>query len=121
MKKIIIAGSRHLEVSPYLIEELLLQFKQPTAHFEVVSGNCPTGIDACGEKFAELYELPLKKFPADWVTHGKAAGPIRNKLMAAYADCLLLIWNGETAGSQSMLDQMHRAGKPVFEVVISRS
>jgi hypothetical protein len=121
MKKIIIAGSRNLEVSPYLIEELFIQFRLPFKNVEVVSGKCPTGIDLCGEKFAEIFELPVKPFPADWDKHGRAAGPMRNKLMASYADVLLLIWNGESAGSENMQQQMLRVSKPVFETILSRS
>lgn len=62
-----------------------------------------------------------KEFPADWKAHGKAAGPIRNKQMAEYADALLLIWDGESKGSASMKNEMLKLNKPVYEVIIKRT
>lgn len=35
--------------------------------------------------------------------YGRAGGPIRNAKMAEYGDALLLIWDGKSRGSQSML------------------
>jgi len=58
------------------------------------------------------------EFPADWDTHGRAAGPIRNKQMAEYGDALLLIWDGESRGSANMKSNMKKLGKPVYEIII---
>jgi hypothetical protein len=89
----------------------------PTDITEVVSGGSK-GIDFLGELFAQSYDIHLKEFPADWETHNKAAGPIRNKQMAEYADALLLIWNGESKGSKNMKETMIKLGKPVYEIII---
>ncbi len=60
----------------------------------------------------------LKEFPPDWEKHGKAAGPIRNKEMAEYADALLLIWDGKSRGSASMKKEMEKLEKPIYEVIL---
>jgi len=73
---------------------------------QVVTGKA-TGADTHGEAWARADGLvPVVEFPADWDTHGKAAGPIRNQQMADYADALLLAWDGKSAGSA---DMMHKA------------
>lgn len=33
---------------------------------------------------AKQLGVPVREFPADWTTHGKRAGPIRNEAMAEY-------------------------------------
>lgn len=39
------------------------------------------GADTCGLLWAMNRGIPHQAFLADWDTHGKAAGPIRNQLM----------------------------------------
>ena len=120
--RIIIAGSRNLFVSSSFINEVLDRHTlglrgHSTADIEIVSGGAD-GIDLAGELFAKEWSCKLKVFPADWNTHGKAAGPIRNKQMADYADSLLLIWDGESRGSRNMKETMLKLGKPVYEVIL---
>lgn len=47
----------------------------------IMHGNA-RGADKIGAAWATLRGLPCQAFPADWVRQGKAAGPIRNALMA---------------------------------------
>lgn len=118
--KLIIAGSRTLTIRyKNMLDIIDLHYIHPTDIDEVVSGGAP-GIDFSGEIFAEGYGISLKQFPADWETHGKAAGPIRNKQMAEYADALLLIWDGESRGSKNMKETMLELGKPVYEVILKK-
>jgi len=122
---LIIAGSRNIDtLSKYWFRDTLLNFKidcrklaDPIQIYEIISGGAK-GVDSCGEKFASSYLIPKKIFPANWKNHGKAAGPIRNKQMAEYADALLLIWDGESRGSASMKREMEKLNKPVYEVIL---
>lgn len=117
--KLIIAGSRDLQVPVEFIDGCLFTFKFPT---ELVSG-CAKGIDECGLNWAKTQNsgnFPIKKFYPDWGTHGKKAGPIRNKQMAEYADELLLIWDGESKGSKNMKEEMLKLNKPVYEFIIKQ-
>lgn len=119
--KLIIAGSRTLIATKYCMRDILDNFglepENPDIVTEIVSGTA-AGIDQAGEHFAKQYTIPVKKFPADWDKHGKAAGPIRNAEMAKYADALLLIWDGSSRGSANMKQNMEKLGKPVYEVII---
>ena len=67
----------------------------------------------------EISNYNTKTFLPDWKTKGRAAGPIRNKEMAIYADILLLIWDGKSRGSKSMKDEMLKLQKPIYEVIIN--
>lgn len=108
--KVIIAGSRTVT------NRVIVQNAVQLAKFditEVVSGGC-RGVDALGEVVAKLMGWPIKVMKADWALHGKAAGPIRNREMAAYADALIAVWDGQSRGTENMIDEMRKLGKPVY-------
>lgn len=53
---------------------------------------------------------------ADWKTHGDPAGPIRNGVMAQYADALIAIpLRGKRKGTDSMLREAKKLGLMIFE------
>ena len=49
-------------------------------------------------------KLSLEKYPADWEHFGKASGPKRNMQMAKIADAVIAFWDGESRGTQSMIE-----------------
>lgn len=124
--KLIIAGSRHFDKNKVLsiIESSIDFFDLGTSLTEIVHG-AAEGVDSAAIDFYEThfdgYQLlyGIRKFPADWKTHGKAAGPIRNRQMAEYADALLLIWDGKSRGSANMKKEMEKLNKPIYEIVIN--
>ena len=80
--KVIIAGGRKFILRPHhyqWLDALHLQHK----FTEVISGGA-SGVDTCGEIWARLNEIPVKRFPANWDELGSTAGPIRNAKMARY-------------------------------------
>ncbi len=97
--KTIIAGPRYID--DYKILHLALQDINWTIT-EVVSG-CANGVDQLGEKYANTYDIPIKRFPADWDRYDKRAGYLRNKEMAEYADALLAIWDQKSKGTGMMI------------------
>jgi len=111
----IIAGSRTLT------EEWLVAEAVKASGFtitEVISGTA-RGIDQQGERWAKEHSIPLKRFPADWETHGKAAGRLRNREMIAVADALIAIWDGVSRGTEDCIAEARRRGLKVFVYRIS--
>lgn len=78
---------------------------------EVVSGGA-SGADAGGEAWAVKRGIPVKIFRADWKTYGKSAGPIRNFLMAEYADAVVLFPGGR--GTASMRQEAEKCRKEIL-------
>lgn len=114
--KTIIAGCR--DFSDYkLLKEKVDWYRKDHEITEIVSGTA-SGADQMGEDYAINHDIPIKEFPADWDKHGKAAGPIRNRQMAEYADCLIAVWDGESRGTKNMIDEMNKLKKPVFMIWI---
>lgn len=66
--------------------------------------------DIFGAIWASSLNIPVRFFPADWDAYGDAAGPIRNREMARYAEALILVWSGHSKGSANMLHQAQSAG-----------
>ncbi len=107
--KTIIAGSRGIKF-PKLIEVCIEESNIPIT--EVVCGMAP-GVDMLGYEWALKHGVRIRKFPADWTKHGRAAGPIRNISMAEYADALIAVWDGKSKGTKQMIGSMDAAEKNV--------
>lgn len=75
----------------------------------VVSGTA-NGADRLGEVWAIRNAIPLERYPANWDAHGKRAGYLRNALMASKADALIALWDGESRGTQHMINLARRSG-----------
>jgi len=113
--KLIIAGSRDLDIGTEIIRHYVNKLE--LVPVEVVCGGA-TGIDNCGKLFSEKCGIPVKMFGAEWLKYGRSAGPMRNRQMAEYGDALLLIWSGDSKGSASMLLEMQKLNKPIYQVII---
>lgn len=116
MFKVIVAGSRYFTDYAF-VKSVLDDYLSNQTDVEIVSG-CAQGTDRLGEQYAEENGLPVKRFPADWNTYGRAAGPIRNKQMAEYADVLVLFWNGSSPGSKNMLKNAKEMNLKIREIKI---
>lgn len=81
----------------------------------VVHGDCPTGADAAADQVGRLWGFEVEAWPADWDSHGKAAGPIRNQQMVnAGADLCLAFPLGESRGTRDCVRRADAAGIPVL-------
>lgn len=48
---------------------------------EVVNGRAKSGVDQFVHEWCKERGVPERPYPADWDTHGDAAGPLRNQEM----------------------------------------
>lgn len=114
MNKVIIAGGRDFTNIRYLTgacDGVITNYAGPDV--EIVSGGAQ-GTDRLGEAFASLHDYRLRVFHADWKRYNKAAGPIRNRQMAEYADILIAFWDGKSGGTKNMIDEAEKLGLSVF-------
>jgi len=108
--KCIIAGGRDFIPAKddyKIVRHLIKQFNIT----EIVSGHCK-GADLFGEEMADLLDIKLKLFPANWNKYGKKAGPLRNREMAEYADYAILFKGG--SGTESMRKEMRIHNKRIL-------
>jgi hypothetical protein len=115
--KVIIAGSRNINIPGPVgraIEASKLNIK------EIIIGNA-RGVDTLAENYAGRKELPVKLFPAEYDKYGKPAGAIRNQQMAEYADALIVIWDGQSSGTKSLIKMMNKLNKPVHLYLVDNN
>ena len=79
---------------------------------KIVSGTAK-GADRLGERYAEERGYKVKRFPAQWAQHKRAAGNIRNDEMADYADGLIAFWDDKSKGTMHMIDLAREKGLKV--------
>lgn len=78
-KLLVITGARDW-TDEEAVHSLLAQFDPEWTI--IYHGKCPTGADKIADRLARDMGFVVIPFPADWGTHGGAAGPIRNREMA---------------------------------------
>ncbi len=84
------------------------------AQLTIVHGACPTGADALADLWARRHAdegVQVERHPADWATHQRAAGPIRNTAMvAAGADLCLAFIQDHSPGATHAAQTAQAAG-----------
>ena len=81
MRVLVCAGGRDFDDAAYVDRVLTDQ----TRGFSLVVAGGAKGLDTWVEKWCRQNSVPFLRYPARWVLHGKAAGPIRNGAMLAMA------------------------------------
>jgi len=100
----IIAGSRDLILLPR--DRAFLR----TLNITTVLCGAARGVDLSGKQWADLNNVPVEMYPAEWDLYGKSAGYRRNAEMASKADQLVAFWDGKSRGTKHMIDlaRMHK-------------
>jgi len=76
-------------------------------------GDCPTGVDKVVSTYLQGLSYKVVAHPADWDTHGKAAGPIRNQGMLDLGPVVVFVFSG----GRGTRDCHNRAQKMGIEIV----
>ena len=127
MKNILVSGSRDWAYRQFVWNALdsaasLLSpdAERPLSVINVLHGACPTGADCMADQFCKKFCVSVQRFPADWDTHGKYAGYLRNKAMVDTNPDLVLIFNRNSSSGASMTAKLARdAGLLVIEYKVS--
>ena len=115
--KVVVAGSRSIQDIKHVIDALDQAKKggyiPEGARLEIVSGGA-MGVDTLARYVAEKFGFPLSEIKPDYSRHRRGAPFKRNTEMAIYGDVLVAVWDGESRGTQHMINQMRAQNKPVF-------
>lgn len=87
-----------------------------TTELIVIHGACPTGADRWADEWVMVEHSRFMEFPADWRTHGRAAGPIRNQRMLDEGKPDLVIAFPGGRGTADMVRRAKKAGVEVREI-----
>ena len=115
--KTIVAGSRSITDIQLLFAAIRASGFKIT---EVVCGEA-RGVDKMGRWWAEQNSVPVASFPADWEREGWRAGFVRNRRMAAYAEALIALWDGESRGTKHMIEIAEAKGLKVYVHVVGKA
>lgn len=112
--KVLVCGGRDYTDYDRLEDELNLVWRS-YGEFTVISGMA-RGADSLAVRYAEEYDYPLEKYPADWDLHGKAAGYIRNKQMLDEGKPDLVVAFPGGRGTDNMIKIAKQAGVEVLQI-----
>lgn len=121
MKRVIICGSRDW-TDQVTIGTFILGLRAMHPNLTVVHGNA-RGADKLAQQFCLASGIPEEPHPADWVGHGKGAGPIRNREMLESGAFLVVAFKDgfdrtlQRGGTENMIRIATEAG--VRTVVVS--
>jgi hypothetical protein len=125
MSRLLITGSRNHQWTPYDSHALLIAVREileKTHELPVLIHGGATGADTDAARAGQhLLNLSIEIHRADWNTHGRAAGPIRNKEMVNLGADLCLAFPDHPKGQGSRgtwncIDLAHQSGIPVLVV-----
>ena len=116
--KVLITGSREW-TDGEVIYAALSKLPKST----IIVHGAARGADTYAESAATQLGLSMDRYPADWNTHGKAAGPFRNQQMLDAGVDLVLAFHPDldsSKGTRDMVNRAMKAGIPVVLFVASR-
>lgn len=107
--KLAIIGSRSFTNFEHL-NEMLTPYTHEIS--EIISGGAP-GADKLAEQWADLHNIPVTVFKADWEKFGRSAGPKRNHDIIMNCDECIAFWDGESTGTKHSIGLCKKYNKPV--------
>lgn len=87
--RVLVTGGRNFRDRAILFRALD-SINAETPITEIIHGNA-RGADWLADQWASVAKISVRRFPADWKAHGKAAGPIRNRQMIEVAKPNLVV------------------------------
>lgn len=117
-KRVLVCGSREWDNGAAI--RTALEAEVEDSYGVVVIHGDARGADRTADVVARALGLDVEKYPADWRGHGRAAGPIRNKLMLDQNIDVVLAFKDEfnwalnRGGTEHMVKIALDAGVPCF-------
>lgn len=115
--RVLVCGGRDFEDWD-LFDDTLCKLDDIFGFDTVISGGAK-GADTLAIRWAtkeEYEDLKLEVYPADWINHRKAAGPIRNQQMLDEGEPDLVVAFPGGTGTADMIRRAKKAGVDVIEI-----
>ncbi len=109
--KLAIVGSRNFNDYELMSEFILSRFDLSEVD-AIVSGGAK-GADSLAVRFAQEHNIELIVKKAKWDKYGRAAGPIRNKLIIQEADAVAAFPSSSSKGTRNSIELAHSMGKRI--------
>lgn len=109
--KVLVCGDRFWTDKEKIRERLA---KLPAG--TIVIHGAARGADSIAAVIGKTLGFDVRSFPAEWGKHGKAAGPIRNRLMLDEKPDLVLAFHSDLSnskGTKDTVEEARRRGVPV--------
>lgn len=114
MTAVIVCGGRDFKDKDFVFKVLDEVHKE--VGISVVIHGGATGADYIAHRWARSRKINEIEMPADWETHGRAAGPMRNSLMlATHTPDMVVAFEGGN-GTKDMVTKAKKAGVEVREM-----
>lgn len=111
--RILFCGDRNWTNYKFIVD--IISEMKPTV---VIEGEA-RGADSMARDAAEYFGIPVLAFPADWNTHGKAAGPIRNSQMLKEGKPdLVVAFHNDIKNSKGTKDMVTKARSKDIKVYV---
>jgi YspA, cpYpsA-related SLOG family len=110
-RRVLVCGGRDFADQAFL-DDYLNAIVADISH--VIVGGAP-GADTLAERWARAHCIPFTVYMADWLFHGKAAGPLRNRRMLVEGKPDLVIAFAGGRGTANCLKQAQELGIEVRE------
>lgn len=101
-KKIGIVGSRNFNNYKLLVQTI--DKYQESNHVVLIVSGGAKGADLLAERYAYENKILTQIYKPDWKNKGKAAGIIRNKLIADASDIVFAFWDGISPGTNHIIE-----------------
>jgi len=120
--RVLVCGGRDYDNRAYffrfmdrVLETIRGTGDSPKRNAVIIHGGAK-GADSLANDYGTERGLRVVLYPADWKTHGRAAGPIRNiKMLTEGQPHVIIAFKGGN-GTADMIRQGKKAGVPVYEV-----
>lgn len=129
-----VVGSRSLVYYKNRVYYEINELRKIHNIIEIVSGDCPKGIDLFAKQYAEEHKIHYRGIPALWDDikttepcivkynqHGAynvLAGINRNSLIAHYCTGGIVLWDGKSTGTKDIGNKLFLRNKLIKKIVI---
>ena len=115
--KVIVCGGRDFDDRDHAFKALYdFHVNKALGGITEVAHGGAKGADSLAQYWSESHGIPVRVFQANWKKHGRAAGPIRNKVMLDNFEPDAVIAFDGGRGTRDMTDRADAIGVPVFRL-----